>query len=100
MFSAWKCIDLVAYNVYTMFTFVIANLTNGYVKFLSPLKPFNNDQKQSYFYFHLQTEDDETRLVSFPPEKHELLQKIQNQDTGCKLRIKTLYAWTLKMKLS
>ena len=81
-----------AYNVYTMFTFVIANLTHGYVKILSPVKPFNNDQKQRYFYFHLQTEDGETRLVSFPPEKHELLQKIQNQDTGCKLRIKTLYA--------
>ena len=44
MFSAWKCIDLVAYNVYTMFTFVIANLTNGYVKFLSPVKQWSETE--------------------------------------------------------
>ena len=78
MFSAWKCIDLVAYNVYTMLSFVIVNLTNGYVKNLSPVKPFNNDRIRSYFHFHLQTEDDEARVVSFSLEKHKLLEKIQN----------------------
>ena len=69
-----------------MFSFVIVNLTNGYVKNLSPVEPFNNDRKRSYFHFDLQTEDDETRVVSFSPEKHKLLEKIQNQDTGCELK--------------
>ena len=69
-----------------MFSFVIVNLTNGYVKNLSPVEPFNNDRKRSYFHFDLQTEDDETREVSFSPEKHKLLEKIQNQDTGCELK--------------
>ena len=86
MFSAWKCIDLVACNVYTIFFFVMVNLTNGYVKNLSPVKLFNNDRKGSCFHFHLQTEDEETRLVYFSREKHKLLEKIQNQDTGCKLK--------------
>ena len=65
------------------------NLTNGYVKNLSPVKPFNNDRKRSYFHFHLQTEDDETRVVSFSPEEHKLLQKIQYQDTEFELKIRT-----------
>ena len=66
-----------------MFSFVIVNLANGYVKNLSPVEPFNNDRKRSYFHFDLQTEDDETTVVSFSLEKHKLLEKIQNQDTGC-----------------
>ena len=70
-----------------MFSFVIVNLTNGYVKNLSLVKPFNNDRKRSYFHFHLQTEDDETRVVSFAPEKRKLLKKIQNQGTHCKLKM-------------
>ena len=69
-----------------MFSLVIVNLTNGYVKNLSPVKPFNNDRKRSYFHFHLQTEDDETRVVSFSPEKHKFLEKIQNEDTGCEFK--------------
>ena len=69
MFLSWKCIDLVAYNVYIMLSFVIINLTNGYMKNLSPVKPFNNDRKESYFHFHLQTENEKTRVVSFSPEK-------------------------------
>ena len=56
------------------------------MKNLSSVKQFNNDRKRSYFHFHLQTEDDEIRVVSFSPEKHKLLEKIQNQDTGCKLK--------------
>ena len=67
-----------AYNVYAMFSFVIVNLTNYYMKNLSPVKPLNKDRKRSYFHSHLQTEDDETRVVSFSPEKHKLLEKIQN----------------------
>ena len=78
MCSAWKYINLVAYNVYVMFSFVIVNLTNYYMKNLSPVKPLNKDRKRSYFHSHLQTEDDETRVVSFSPEKHKLLEKIQN----------------------
>ena len=69
-----------------MFSFVMVNLTNGYVKNLSPVKLFNNDRKRSCFHFHLQTEDEETRLVYFSRKKHKLLEKIQNQDTGCKLK--------------
>ena len=68
------------------FVFVIVDLTNSYVKNLSPVKPSNNDRKRSYFHFHLQTEDDETRVVSFSPEKHKLLEKMQNQDTGCEFK--------------
>ena len=52
----------------------MVNLTNGYVKNLSPVKLFNNDRKGSCFHFHLQTEDEE------------LLEKIQNQDTGFKIK--------------
>ena len=51
---------------------------------LFPVKPFNNDRKQSYF--HLQTKDDKTREVSFSPEKHKLLEKLQNHGTGCELK--------------
>ena len=79
------------YNVYTKFSFVIVNIANGYMKNLSPVKPFNNDRKGSYFHFHLQTKDVETRVVSFSPEKHKLLEKKkkkkkQNQDNGCELK--------------
>ena len=58
-----------------MLSFFIVNLTNDYVKYLSPVKPFNNDRKRSYFHFHLQAEDDEARVVSFSQEKHKLLEK-------------------------
>ena len=53
---------------------------------LFPVKPFNNDRKQSYF--HLQTKDDKTRGVSFSPEKHKLLEKLQNHGTGCEFKYK------------
>ena len=66
-----------------MFSFVIVNLTNGYVKNLSPVKLFNNDRKQSHFRFHLQTEDGKTMVAFFSVEKRKLLQKI---------KIKTLVA--------
>ena len=51
---------------------------------LFPVKPFNNDRKQSYF--HLQTKDGKTRGVSFSPQKHKLLEKLQNDGTGCELK--------------
>ena len=76
-------LHLMTSNVYTMFSFVIVNLTNGYVKNLSPVKLFNNDRKQSYFHFHLQTEDGKTTVAFFSLEKRKLLQKI---------KIKTLVA--------
>ena len=66
------------------------------MKNLSPVKPFNNDWKRSYFHFHLQTEDFETRVVSFSPEKHKLLQKMQNKDTCCEFKS---FALTIKVKL-
>ena len=69
-----------------MFFFVVVNLTNGYVKNLSPVKSFNNDRKQSYFHFHLQTKITNQGWFFFSPEKHKLLEKIQNQDTGCELK--------------
>ena len=69
-----------------MISFVIVNLTNGYAKNLSPVKPFRIDRKRGYFHFYLQTENGETKVVSFSPEKHKLLEKIQNQDTGHELK--------------
>ena len=39
------------FNVYAMFSFVIVNLTNNYVKHLSPVKPFNKDGNGVTFTF-------------------------------------------------
>ena len=50
-FSTYKCIGLVTFNVYAMFSFVIVNLTNNYVKHLSPVKPFNKDGNGVTFTF-------------------------------------------------
>ena len=64
--------------------FVLVELLNGHVKNLSVVSP-SRDQKRKYFQFTLQTKDEERRVVSFSPEKHKLLLKIQAKNTNCEL---------------
>ena len=53
---------------------------------MTAVTPSSEDRKRKYFNFYLQTEDDEMRVVSFSPEKHKLLQKIEHNNTGCELK--------------
>ena len=55
--------------------FVLLELINGYVKNVSTDSP-SRDRKRKYLQFTLRTKD-ERRVVSFAPEKHKLLSKIQ-----------------------
>ena len=79
-------LHLMTSNVYTMFSFVIVNLTNGYVKNLSPVKLFNNDRKQSYFHFHLQNWRWQNNGGFFFTRKTQVITENKNQDTGCELK--------------
>ena len=63
----------------------LVELINGYMKNLSAVSP-SRDRKSKYFQFTLQTKDEERRVVSFSPEKHKLLSKIQAKNTNCELR--------------
>ena len=63
----------------------LVELINGYMKNLSTVSP-SRDRKSKYFQFTLQTKDEERRVVSFSPEKHKLLSKIQAKNTNCELR--------------
>ena len=56
--------------------FVLLELINGYVKNVSTVSP-RRDRKRNYFQYTLRTKDEERRVVSFSPEKHKLLSKIQ-----------------------
>ena len=63
----------------------LVELINGYMKNLSTVSP-SRDRKSKYFQFTLQTKDEERRVVSFSPEKHKILSKIQAKNTNCELR--------------
>ena len=71
-----------------MFPFIIVTLTSDYEKNLSPVNSFNNDRKRSYFHFHFTSKPKMTKQgwILFLPEKHKLLEKIQNQDAGYDLK--------------
>ena len=56
--------------------FVLVELINGYVKNVSTVSP-RRDRKRNYFQYTSRTKDEERRVVSFSPEKHKLLSKIQ-----------------------
>ena len=56
--------------------FVLLELINRYVKNVSTVSP-RRDRKRNYFQYTLRTKDEERRVVSFSPEKHKLLSKIQ-----------------------
>ena len=71
--------------------FVIVSFIDAYVKSLSTVS-YSCNKRRKYFQVTLQSKDKKIRCLSFSSEKHKLLSKIQNNNTGCELK----YADTTK----
>ena len=92
------CLEYVLFHVKTtlllsgFFLFLLFNFIDGYVWDVSAVSR-SRDRKREYFQFILQVKEEEKSVLSFSPEKHKLLLKIQHKQVVNKKILHKLQEW-------